>query len=119
MIRQGELYWVDLGQPAGSGPGLLHPFLVVQNDVFNASRIATTVVCSLTSSLRLAEAPGNVLLEKGEAGLPRASVVNVSQIFTVDKQEVGERIGVLSEVRLRQVLAGLGKLLEPRSVDEL
>ena len=118
MIRQGQVYWVDLGQPSGSGPGLLHPCVVVQNDVFNASRIGSTIVCALTSNLRRAEAPGNVRLEEGEADLPRASVVNVSQIFTVDKDELQDAIGSLSDLRLREVLQGIAQLMEPRSVNE-
>lgn len=116
-IRQGDVYWIDLGQPSGSGPDLLHPYLVVQNDVFNTSRISTTVVCTITSNLHLARAPGNVALDEGEANLPKPSVVNVSQLFTVDKSDVGEKIGSLSEERVRQVLAGLDVLLEPRGVD--
>lgn len=118
VIRQGQVYWVDLGEPSGSGPGLLHPCVVVQNDVFNASRIRSTVACSLTSNLRHADAPGNVRLEEGEADLPRACVVNVSQIFTVDKDELHEAIGSLSDLRLREVLQGIAQLMEPRSVDE-
>ena len=117
MIRQGDLFWVDLGQPSGSGPGLLHPCVVVQNDVFNASEIKTTVVCTLTSNLRRADAPGNVRLDEGEAGLPRASVVNISQIFTVDKVELTEKIGSLSELRTSEVIRGVQRLTERRAVD--
>jgi mRNA interferase MazF len=117
VIRQGDLYWVDLGQPSGAGPGLLHPCVVVQNDVFNASEIKTTVVCKLTSKLRRADAPGNVGLDEGEAGLPRKSVVNVSQIFTIDKSELTEKIGSLSELRVREVVRGIQRLTEPRAVD--
>ena len=116
MIRQGEVYWVDLGEPIGSGPGYRHPHVVIQNDVFNASRIGTVLVCALTSNLRRAEAPGNVLLDEGEGGLPKRSVVNVSQVFTVDKGQLAERIGVLSAARLRQVLDGIYLVLEPRQV---
>lgn len=118
MIRQGEVYWLDLGPASGSGPALRHPHVVIQNDVFNASAIATTVVCSLTSSLRWAEAPGNVLLEAGEANLPKASVVNISQISTVDKSDLTERIGTLPAERLYRVLEGLSLLLEPRWIEE-
>ena len=116
MIRQGEIYWVDLGAPSGSGAGLLHPHVVIQNDLFNRSRLRSVVVCALTSNLRRAEAPGNVLLDDGEAGLPRQSVVNVTQLFTVDKDDLVERIGTLSPIRVREILAGIDLLLEPRDV---
>jgi mRNA interferase MazF len=116
VIRQGEIYWVDLGKPQGSAPGLLHPLLVVQNDLFNRSRIGTAVVCSITSNLDRAAAPGNVLLSKREGGLRKTSVVNVSQIFTVDKSALKERIGVLSAQRVREILAGIVLMLEPRDI---
>ena len=118
MIGQGDVYWIDLGAPSGSGPGYRHPHVVIQNNVFNRSRINTVVVCALTSNLRRAQAPGNVLLEVGEASLPKQSVVNVSQIFTVDKGDLVERVGTLSSTRVRQVLDGVSLLLEPRDVDE-
>ena len=114
MIRQGEVYWVDLGDPIGSGPGYRHPYLVVQNNLFNQSRINTVVVCALTSNLKRARAPGNVLLRAGEANLAKGSVVNISQVFTVDKSRLRERIGRLSPERLRIVLDGIALLLEPR-----
>ncbi len=117
VIRQGEVYWVDLGQPVGSGPGYRHPHLVVQNNLFNQSRVNTVVVCALTSNLKRARAPGNVLLRAGEANLPRQSVVNISQLFTVDKTRLGERIGRLPSERLRAVLDGIVLLLEPRDPD--
>lgn len=113
-VRQGDVCWLDLGEPSGSAPGYRHPHLVVQNDVFNASRIATTVVCALTSNLQRARDPGNVLLEEGEADLPSQSVVNISQVITVDKEDLTERIGTLSPQRMSDVLHGLFLLLEPR-----
>ncbi len=116
VIRQGDVYWVDLGEPVGSEPAYRHPCVVVQNNLFNQSRIRTVVVCALTSNLKRAGAPGNVLLEKGEAHLPRQSVVNVSQIFTVDKRQLGEYIGTLSPRRMQQILAGIRLVLEPREV---
>lgn len=118
MIRQGDVFWVNLGAPSGSGPGYLHPHVVVQNDLFNASRLRTVVVCALTSNLDLAKAPGNVLLDPGEADLPKRSVVNVTQLFTVDKTELNEKIGSLSPLRVREILAGIDLLLEPREVPE-
>jgi len=117
VISQGDIYWVDLGEPIGSGPGYRHPHIVIQNNVFNRSRINTVVVCALTSNLRRAKAPGNVLLEKGEANLPKRSVVNVSQIFTVDKRLLDEYIGTVSKARRREILAGVKLVIEPRDVD--
>lgn len=117
MIRQGDVYWIDLGPPGRSGPGYLHPHVVVQNDLFNRSRIGTVVVCAITSNLKRGEAPGNVLLDEGEANLPKRSVVNVSQVFTVDKDELVEKIGGLTPERVQQILAGLDLLLTPRDVE--
>ncbi|MFQ5858273.1 MAG: type II toxin-antitoxin system PemK/MazF family toxin [Anaerolineae bacterium] len=118
MIHQGDVFWVDLGEPSGSGPGYRHPHVVIQNNVFNRSRLNTVVVCVLTSNLKRAKAPGNVLLEKGEANLPRQIVVNVSQIFTVDKGDLVEKIGTLSRKRVGEILDGVLLLLEPRDIDE-
>jgi mRNA interferase MazF len=118
VIGQGDVFWVDLGEPSGSEPGYRHPHVVIQNDVFNRSRIHTVVVCALTSNLRRAKAPGNVLLAEGEANLPQQSVVNVSQIFTVDKRSLGEKIGALSRRRVRQILDGVRLVIEPRDIDE-
>lgn len=116
-IEQGDVFWIDLGAPSGSEPGYRHPHVVVQNNLFNRSRINTVVVCALTSNLKRAQAPGNVLLREGEANLPKASVVNVTQIFTVDKRDLDERIGTLSSSRVRQILAGIQLVLEPRDID--
>lgn len=117
MILQGDVYWVDLGPPGRSGPGHLHPHVVVQNNLFNRSRIGTVVVCVITSNLERGEAPGNVLLEQGEANLPKKSVVNVSQLFTVDKDELVEKTGSLAPERVDQILAGLELLLTPRDLE--
>lgn len=106
-IYRGDLFWVAPDGSRGSVPGISHPHVVVQDDAFNRSRIATVVVCALTSDLRRAEEPGNVLLEVGEGGLPRRSVVVVSQISSVDRNCLGERIGSLSAARVEQILAGL------------
>lgn len=114
VIHQGDIYWVDLGEPTGSGPGYRHPHVVVQNNLFNRSQIKTVVVCALTSNLKRANAPGNVLLAKGEGNLPKQSVVNVSQIFTVDKSQLDEYIGTLSPKRVREILKGIQLVLEPR-----
>jgi len=116
VIRQGDVFWVDLGEPRGSAPGYRHPHVVIQNNLFNRSRINTVVVCAITSNLKRASAPGNALLRKGEANLPKRSVVNVSQIFTVDKADLVEKIGTLSPERVRQILDGVRLLTEPRDV---
>jgi mRNA interferase MazF len=94
-VRQGEIYWIDLGDPVGSEPVYRHPHLVVQNDAYNTNRIDSVVVCSITGTISRAEAPGNVLLDAGEAGLSKSSVVNISHIFTVDKSQLEERIGAI------------------------
>ena len=118
VINQGDVFWVDLGESSGSEPGYRHPHVVVQNNIFNRSRLNTVVVCVLTSNLKRAEAPGNVLLEKGEANLPKQSVVNVTQIFTVDRGDLVEKIGSLSRERVRQILDGILLLMEPRDISE-
>jgi mRNA interferase MazF len=89
---------------------------VVQNDVFNRSRIGTVVVCAITSNMKRGEAPGNVLLDQGEANLPKKCVVNVAQLFTVDKEELVEKIGSLAAERVEQIHAGLDLLLAPRDL---
>ncbi len=111
-IRQGQVYWLDLGTAADSAPAERHPCVVVQNDVFNRSAIATSVVCLITSNLNRAKAPGNVLLKKGEANLPKPSVVNISQIITVDKAELVECAGKLSSTAAEAVRDGLHLLFE-------
>ena len=118
VIKQGDVFLVDLGEPSGSHPGYRYPHVVVQNNIFNRSRLNTAVVCALTSNLKRAEAPGNVLLEKGEANLSKRSVVNVTQIFTVDKGDLVEKIGSLSRERVREILNGILLLIEPRDIDE-
>ena len=117
-IEQGDVFWVDLGPPAGSEPGYRHPYVIVQNNVFNQSRLNTVVVCALTSTLKRAQMPGNVLLKAGEANLPKASVVNVTQLFTVDKRDLDELIGTLPPRRVRQILQGIQLVLEPRDVEK-
>ena len=112
QIRQGQVYWLDFGPAAGSAPADRHPCVVVQNDVFNRSAIGTTVVCLITSNLARAKAPGNVLLKKGEASLPKPSVVNVSQILTVDKEELVEYAGMLSAVSAAAICDGLHLLFD-------
>lgn len=117
VICQGDIYWIDLGQPIGSEPGYIRPYVVTQNDVLNSSQIRTVIVCALTTNLRRSRAIGNVLLEAGEADLAEQSVVNVSQVFTVDKALFTDKIGKLSRKRVRQILAGLALLTTPREID--
>ena len=106
-INRGDVFW--LGSEGSQGPvsSYSHPYVVVQDDVFNHSRITTVVVCALTSNLHRANEPGNVLLEVGEGNLPKQSVVIVSQVSSVDKARLWERIGSLSDTRVEQILAGL------------
>ena len=117
VINQGDIYWIELDEPTGSEPGYSHPHVVVQNNVFNASRINTVIVCALTSNIKRADSPGNVLLEKGEANLSKQSVVLVSQIFTVDKSQLGEFIGTLPERRVKQIIEGIYLMTEIRNLD--
>jgi mRNA interferase MazF len=116
VILQGDVFWFDPGTPHGSEPGFRRPHVVVQNDAFNSSRIRTTVLCSITSNLGRAKAPGNILLRRGEANLPRPSVVNVSQVITADKSLLNAKIGTLSRERVREVVAGLRLVFQPREI---
>ncbi len=116
VINLGEIYWIDLEEPAGSEPGYRHPHVVIQNNLFNQSRIHTVIVCALSSNLKRANVPGNVLLEPGEGGLTKQSVVLVSQLFSVDKSQLGEYIGALSGRRVRQILEGIRLVIEPHEI---
>ncbi len=118
VINQGDIFWVDLGKPSGSGPEYRYPYVVIQNNLFNKSLINTVVVCILTSNLKRAEAPGNVLLYQDEAKLPVQSVVNVSQIYTVDKKDLVEKIGALSPERINEILDGVHLLSDRRDIEE-
>ena len=112
MISQGEVWWADLPPPTGSGPGFRRPVVVVQGDPFNRSRIATVVCVPLTSNLKLANAPGNVLLSARATRLPKDSVANVSQVVTLDKTLLSERVGKLSRARLELLLSGIDVVLD-------
>jgi len=107
LISRGDLFWIGPDETRGSVPGYPHPHVVVQDDVFNRSRISTVVVCALTSDLNRASAPGNVLLEPGEGNLSKQSVIVVSQVSSLCKTRLGTRIGELSSERIEQVLAGM------------
>jgi len=106
VIARGEVWWADLPEPSGSAPGFRRPIVVVQGDAFNHSRISTVVCVPLTSNLRWADAPGNVLLPAGLTGLPKDSVANVSQIVTLDRGSLTERLGRLPEAKFELVLFG-------------
>lgn len=116
-VRQGDIFWIDLEDPKGSEPGFTRPFVVIQNNLFNRSRINTVLVCALTTNLSRANAPGNVMLKKGEGNLPKGSVVVVSQALTVDRNELRDRIGTISKARIDEIVAGLKQLIEPREID--
>jgi mRNA interferase MazF len=111
VISQGEVWWADLPEPSGSEPGFRRPVVVVQGDAFNRSRIATVVCVPLTSNLRWAEAPGNVLLASKVTGLPKDSIDNVSQLVTLDKSSLTDRVGKLSKAKLELVLFGIDVVL--------
>jgi len=111
VISQGELWWADLPEPTGSGPGLRRPVIVVQGDALNRSRIATVVCVPLTSNLAWADAPGNALLSAGTTGLPRDSVANVSQVITLDKTALTERVGKIPRAKTELLLAGIDVVL--------
>ena len=106
-INQGDIYWVQLEDLSGSEPSICHPHVVIQENILNHSRITTVVACALTSNRKRANTPGNVLLEIGEANLPKQSIVEVSKVSTVDKTQLGEYIGSLTERRTHQILAGM------------
>ena len=111
IVQRGELWWADLRLPRGSEPALRRPVLVLQADAFNRSRLATVVVASLTSQLKYATAPGNVTCRPRGTGLPSVSVINVSQITTIDKRFLGARIGQLPRHLMSDVEEGLKLVL--------
>lgn len=111
MIAQGDVCWADLPDPVGSGPGFRRPVLVVQGDAFNRSGVATVVCVPLTSNLKWAEAPGNVLLSARSTGLSKESVANVSQVITLDRALLTERVGRVSKKQLELVFSGLDIVL--------
>ena len=117
MINQGDIYWIELDEPEGSEPGYKHPHVIVQNNLFNRSQIKTVLVCPLTTNLKRASAPGNVLLDKKESNLSRQSAVNVSQVFTVDKAQLDEYVGTLSSRRITEILNGIKLVLDPLEPD--
>jgi mRNA interferase MazF len=111
LVSQGEVWWADLPVPSGSGPGFRRPVVIVQADSLNRSRIATLVCVPLTSNLRRATAPGNVSLIARLTGLPKESVANVSQILTLDRNLLTERVGKVSPGKLQLILSGIDIVL--------
>ena len=110
-MRRGEIWWAGLPEPEGSGPGYRRPVLIVQADEFNRSRIGTVVIVALTTHLALAQAPGNVLLKARRAGLPRDSVVNVSQLLTIDRRLLVKKVSALDLPTMTDVDNGLRLVL--------
>ena len=111
VISQGDVCWAELPEPTGSGPGFRRPVVVVQGDALNRSRLGTAVCVPLTSNLRWADAPGNVLLTVGMTGLPKDSVANVSQVVALDRTLLEERVGRISPAKIGLLLAGLDIVL--------
>ena len=110
-MQRGEIWWASLPEPFASGPGFRRPVVIVQANQFNESRINTVIVATVTSNLRLADAPGNVYLDRNESNLPRDSALNVSQPLTVDKEFLTERVGDLSPPMIDSMNAGLRLVL--------
>jgi mRNA interferase MazF len=111
VIAQGEVWWANLGEPVGSGPGFRRPVLIVQGDALNRSALATVVCVPLTSQLKWADAAGNVLLTARDSGLPKSSVANVSQLIALDRGTLQRRVGKIPKLRLSAVLAGIDIVL--------
>lgn len=112
VISQGDIWWAALPEPVGSGPGFDRPVVIVQGDTFNRSKIATVVVVPLTSNTRLAAMPGNILLASSNTGLPKDSVANVTQIITIDRSLLSDRIGSLSRRYLELLWKGVDVLFD-------
>ena len=110
-MRRGEVWWTSLPDPDGSGPGHRRPVLIVSANEFNESAIATVVIAAVTSNVRLAAGPGNVRLRRGEGGIPKASVVNVSQLYTIERSRLTARLGSLPGTRLANIDFGLRLVL--------
>ena len=110
-VGQGEVWWADLGEPAGSEPGFRRPVVIVQGDALNRSRLGTVVCVALTSNMKWSAAPGNAVLSAAATGLPKDSVANVSQIVTIDKADLAERVGKLPRSKLELILSGIDVIL--------
>jgi len=112
VIRKGSVYWIDFSPAKGSEPKGRRPGLVIQSDVLNDSKLNTVIVLAITSTLKFGELPGNVLLKKGEANMPKRCVINVTQIKSVDKSSIKEKIGTLSKRKMAEVQEGLELILD-------
>ncbi|MBA4077344.1 MAG: mRNA interferase MazF2 [Cyanobacteria bacterium PR.023] len=110
-MKRGEIWWASLPEPVGSGPGLRRPVFIIQSNAFNESRISTVVVAVVTSNMALAEAPGNVRLSKSESGLPKPSAINVSQVLTIDRLLLTERVRALPASIIQKINEGLRLVL--------
>lgn len=112
VIRKGTIYWIDFSPAKGSEPKGRRPGLVLQNDLLNDSKLNTVIVVAITSTLKFGELPGNIILQKNEANMPQSSVINMTQIKTVDKANLKEMIGSLSKARMLEVYEGLKLVME-------
>lgn len=113
VIGQGDVFMVQFGPATGSAPALRRPAVVVQSDRFNRSEIATVLVCPMTSNLEREHAPGNVRLARGEANLPKPSVVLTPGLIAIDRARLGEKLGTLAKQRVREIIAGIHVVIEP------
>ncbi len=111
MIERGEIYWADLGYPAGSKPAKRRPILIIQGDSYNASALATVIAAVITSNTRLSMMPGNVFLPASSSGLQRDSVINITSLVTLDRRDIEQRVGRIPESIMFQVDAGLRQVL--------
>ena len=111
VIERGQIWWADLGEPRGSSPGFHRPIVIIQSNFFNRARINTLIAAIITTNLRLAKMPGNILLSQRSSGLEKESVVNVTQLFTVDRDDLLEFVGTLSERKMEQLDEGLRLVL--------
>ena len=112
VVKRGEIWWAELQEPVGSGPGYKRPLLIIQSNEFNKSKINTTIAAIITSNIRLSAAPGNVILSVKRSKLPKESVINVSQIITIDKSFLTEKIHTLSNKFMAQVDEGVKLVLK-------
>ena len=111
-VNRGEIWWADLGEPRGSSPGFRRPVLIIQADYFNKSRINTIICAVITSNIKLSDAPGNVYLSKKDSGLPKDSVINVSQIITLDKKSLKDLVKKVKPIVMKDVDVGLKLVFE-------